>query len=369
MNRKQLVKSKRRRAASLRPFWRNNHLVDVAAWQAVCTGNPIMDLVKNQHYVPRFYLRHFCGSDDRLFAFDKPTGKKWNTTVESVANENYFYDHYELDKSSGKPQLLEHFFHPLEGDISTILNELTASLEDGTFTQLSAEHRAKLSIFLVYQFLRTKEKREELRQFIGEFARMIADIHLQQKGLSDSSYDIESDEALFQARFLLDRKNVEQLANILHRHIWIIIKNLTTRPFYTSDNPFVKKANIPHPVRSMNGIASPGIEIAFPIHPSYCLLLGERSFFAPLAAHDGFVMETHDEENITHYNSLQVIHSYRQVYCSKDDFVLVEAKIALSPDLATSDRIRVVAERGTAKPHKASFVSRILSQAKRWFSS
>lgn len=46
-----------------------------------------------QHYVPRFPLRNFCaGEKPKIWAFDKNTGKSFETNVRNVAGERDFYD-------------------------------------------------------------------------------------------------------------------------------------------------------------------------------------------------------------------------------------------------------------------------------------
>jgi hypothetical protein len=41
----------------------------------------IMNKVKNQHYVPRFYLKNFTNSDDKIFVFDITSDKVFQTAV------------------------------------------------------------------------------------------------------------------------------------------------------------------------------------------------------------------------------------------------------------------------------------------------
>ena len=168
---------------------------------------------------------------------------------------------------------------------------------------------------------------------------------------------------LFKHHFLLKREIVEEFANILNRHIWIIVKNESAKPFYTSDHPFVKQARVKHPVLSMEGIASLGIEIAFPIHPKYCLLLAERTYFADLAADDGKTMITTDVDNVTYYNSFQVMQSYRQVYCSQDDFGLAKQIILDNAAHADKERVRFEANTYSSTKQKRELLSALCD----WF--
>ena len=45
------------------------------------------------HYVPRFLPRHFCSGERlRLWAYDKRTGKSFQTNVQNIAGERTFYE-------------------------------------------------------------------------------------------------------------------------------------------------------------------------------------------------------------------------------------------------------------------------------------
>jgi len=116
-----------------------------------------MSLVKNQHYVPRFYLRNFCNSKEQIVSFDKINQRCYFTSIKNVANENYFYENEFIDQKANVEQYLEKYFHPLEDRIAKLLRKLIRSFEDDSFIILDQDSRADLSLFLIYQFVRTKE--------------------------------------------------------------------------------------------------------------------------------------------------------------------------------------------------------------------
>ena len=47
---------------------------------------------KKQHYVPKFYLRGFCGSGDTVFALDKESGGIFTPSVGDFCAERYLYE-------------------------------------------------------------------------------------------------------------------------------------------------------------------------------------------------------------------------------------------------------------------------------------
>ena len=54
--------------------------------------------VKNQHYVPRFYLKYFTFNKNQIWVYDKSNRRKYISSLENVACENYFYDNNKIDE-------------------------------------------------------------------------------------------------------------------------------------------------------------------------------------------------------------------------------------------------------------------------------
>ena len=104
------------------------------------------NIVKNQHYLPKFYLKGFCDQESKITIFDRERGEiRFNQNPQKYAVERYFYDtdSKELKKLFEKwvilypklcniiniddKQFIEHFFNRLETVIAklfeTILND------------------------------------------------------------------------------------------------------------------------------------------------------------------------------------------------------------------------------------------------------
>jgi hypothetical protein len=56
--------------------------------------------------------------------------------------------------------------------------------------------------------------------------------------------------------------------------------NDTGQPFYTSDHPVVRRANLTQGGRRLVGVRDPGIEFVFPLDSRHILLIPERAYFA-----------------------------------------------------------------------------------------
>ena len=78
-------------------------------------------------------------------------------------------------------------------------------------------------------------------------------------------------------RMILNSETILRIANTFANHIWILLKNKTHQPFFTSDNPIGTTEHIHNPYMAMSGISSEGVEVYFPISPDLMLLMFEKT--------------------------------------------------------------------------------------------
>jgi hypothetical protein len=301
---------------------------------------------KNQHYVPQFYLRNFSPDGARIHVYDKVTGKHFFTNIRNVAGENYFYDVPELDAMLGVEQFIEKFFHPAEKSAGKAISAILESLKKNRFKKLHPNLRSTLSTFLALQYLRTKETRTVLIELFEKLHTEMFRASLENTDTELKDVDFEAKlkkevENQFHATTILDPEMFITISTILKGHLWIILKNAMGKVLYTSDNPVVRHGNIKHPVLSFSGLASKGIEIAFPLSPEYLLLLAESEVFATVKNKNGKVLMMTDKENVTFYNSLQLLQSYRYIFAPEPDFDLADSMCNDNPNLRNVNKSRV----------------------------
>ena len=186
------------------------------------------DEVKNQHYVPQAYLRHFANSKEQIWVFDKSNGQEFQTNVRNVASERRFYDNDDLGSITGDRQFIEKQLGNLEGHYETLSQALVRDLSRGRFRSISPKYRHFLATYMVVQMLRTKESRIQHEHM----AKTI--LAIQKKAYRDRGLEIPSDTELLdgttpkemaqdvQHRTLLDGDHIREMAMILYRHIWVI---------------------------------------------------------------------------------------------------------------------------------------------------
>jgi hypothetical protein len=328
-----------------------------------------MSKVKRQHYVPKCYLKNFT-MNDKLYVFDKALEKSWNSTIDSISSEMYFYDINVVELFEKYPELfdekpldsvldmdeqeVEKFFSDkIEGRYATLLRNIISTF---TLSQLSnIEGKAiidiadkyEFSILVAFQIVRTREFREGIIQGSEVVTKKIFDVIARAEGNEELTDNVDfvfnrDFESLEHARFIMDYENIEKLAGILYHHIWIFAYNNTANPFYTSDNPLTKKANIEHPIMSYSGYASTGIELALPINSKIILMMYEKEHFKTFAGFDMKYVGFITEENVLYFNSIQVNTSYRQVYSATNDFSLAKNMCKVNEKLKDINYKRIV---------------------------
>jgi hypothetical protein len=286
-------------------------------------------------------LRRFSADGSRIHVFDKFSGRTFPSRIEDVASQNRFYDTVSepgLKADKQAPQATEQRLAALEGDAARALDALIQSIEQtGKVDPSTKDSVARL---LAAQVFRTLETRTAIVQVQEQMLEALQGEELE-PGLAAWLNDSQGLEnaALTQGLLLQDEPVLDSVAQALLAHIWTVGINKTGSPLWTSDHPLVRRAYVRHPVLGTSGLASPGIEISFPLNPTLILIMYERTHFHMLTPADGRTFAL-VPENIPYHNSLQVAQSYRQIYSPAGDFALAELMRREHPDLFTPDRKR-----------------------------
>lgn len=304
-----------------------------------------MSKIKNQHFVPQFYLRGFASENGQIYTFDKFRGKSFKTNIENVACEKNFYDLPKVDdrRDCIDDQIVEKSLSVLESEFSKSLDFLLLQVRKKRRRRdlFSADHKRNLALFLTIQFLRTREHRNQIMEITEKLGNGLLE-KFPDEDYGDYHVEVNQDWLpIFQANFMFDPEVIETFSQALLNHIWFIGVNNTDVPFFTSDHPFVKKEHITDPYMSFSGIASPGIELAFPLCPKFILILCERTAFKKFEKYENRIIPL-TTDNVTYYNCLQVVRSYRQIFSSKNDFKLVKGMFETHADAFSPDRTRIV---------------------------
>lgn len=259
-----------------------------------------MSKVKKGHHVPESYLKRFTHNGSQLFVFDKFTKRPFPANINDIATERYFYDiPTEFVTGKVKQQITEEILSDIETSFSNVSHGIIEAIKNNG--SITANQKEAMSYFLTVQILRTRKFRNLLQVVLNEKMAKLK-----------------------QAELMFNPANHNPIIKKLKNHIWIIGINKTTQPFYTSDNPIVRRAHKTHPIRSFTGFGSQGIEVAFPLSSRCIILMFEKTFFKKFVDLDCKSIPIFTENAVKAYNELQVLQSHRQIYCMTSEFALAE---------------------------------------------
>jgi len=126
------------------------------------------DTIKNQHYVPRFYLKAFYNKDGKIEIIDK---KKWEIlkprSVKNICSWDFFYainNKWEEDLAS---QIIEDLLSRKENDFSGIYKEFLFDILNNK--KIKEAHIWKLCDFVALLWMRSKRARQRLNSSLEKF--------------------------------------------------------------------------------------------------------------------------------------------------------------------------------------------------------
>lgn len=214
---------------------------------------------KNQHFVPRCYLRPFSKAAEaksiNLFNIDSERAIS-DAPVKGQCSGDYFY---------GEDQILERRLTQLEGEYARCLSAVS-----GEGYRLTAHHATVLRQFWLLQHMRTEAAARILVQMIeqidGDLGGLPTGYKIGIKAAVHTSMQI----------FFLDPRDISDLAVR-------VIRNRSSVPFITSDNPAVLTNRFyltaPSTAGNSPGIANAGSIGLLPVSPEILVLIFDRDVY------------------------------------------------------------------------------------------
>lgn len=274
------------------------------------------NVVKNQHYVPQFYLNYFTNKKNQLFVYDKFESKGFPSNARNIASEGYFYD-----VIKGKMQYIETYQNTeYEEAFSNFLPNFIDKIKHQRYFKLKKYEKVEIASYLSYQYIRTKRFREES-------ARLFTSPDLYN---SPAYFPPQTGHLILLSDPLL-LKDINE--NLMQNYYWIVGKNSTDKNFYTSDHPFVQRESLREVHRRYNkqfaDFSLLSYEISFPLTPKFIITFYNKKYYKGLRHYDRKVIEC-DKDNVDWFNNMQFIKSYRQIYSQNNDFSFIEKLVKVN---------------------------------------
>lgn len=251
---------------------------------------------KNQHYVPRCYLKPFTidgdGAAINVFNIDR---RKLitNAPVKNQCSRDYFY---------GQDDSLERAIQTLEQGYSSVLKEI---LMPGYKVQ--AEHQYVLQLFWLFQYLRTEGASMRCAEM---FADMLEPVNI------NGEFTMSVKEAVQAAMHTF-----AEIMDVVTDLKVCLLRNATSVPFVVSDDPAVLTNRWQlEDKRTRNkslGLRDAGAILLLPLSPNiYCLAYDPEVYRLPS---DGGWLTIRKVSDIEVLNEFQLIHCRANLYVDKKD--------------------------------------------------
>lgn len=252
---------------------------------------------KNQHFVPRCYLRPFtidsAGAAINLYNIDRQQFIPL-TPVKKQCSRDYFY---------GKDEKLERAIQSVEGGYGVVLREI---LRPGAV--LTDAHQIILRKFWLFQYLRTEAAAKRSVEMMNSMGMP--------EGLTDTSFRLAIKDAVIMAMHTF-----AEAMHIIDDLRICLIRNRTPIPFFTSDDPAVltnKWWFTDNRTRGLSfGLTSAGAIILLPLSPKL-LCLGYDGDVYSIPNNRGMV-DVRRERDIASFNQHQFLNCRANLFVQSED--------------------------------------------------
>ena len=306
----------------------------------------------DQHTVSRCYLKRFADANRKFFSFNKVHAKSspWGTKIATI--QEYFYDFHPttLEDPNADVQWVEKEFSRLENQYEEVLAAAVCEADAGA---ISYETGSSLAQFIALQWMRTEGRRAGILEIEQKAMQAIID-----KCYTENAPGVPPAkfirgvgyEPVLHANLMFDEAAVIRSAEKFWDLYWIVGRNTTSQPFFTSDDPVVLD-RIP-PENDGPGVPPGiGIQYSFPLSSKFTLVMFDRHMFSRTADTNGENIERRTldmvEANVERYNALQVAKSTQYVFCEENKFVLAKRLCSEEPQICDPARSREIVDATT----------------------
>ncbi len=263
-----------------------------------------------QHFIPQFYLRNF---GNKIYCFDKKEEKKFPSNPENIAVKSDFYG----GEYEGKPS-----FESILSQIEQVHSKaIMTLLEKKDYYKLNHEEKVSICEFFALQFLRTENRRNDMKFVYEEMLNLVSrkklPEYLKVKLTEKASIGHHLDAIIEYKKYAILFFNMK----------FITYENHTPIPFWTSDNPITKQNEYDkHPLGNL-GITNRGIEIHLSVSPTISIWAVDPTVFHLLPN----TYKTYQKQHVIRENFLQLKFSSRFVYSNTNRFHLVKSMLKDNP--------------------------------------
>ena len=312
---------------------------------------------RRQHFVPRWYLRNFSTAE-KLYAFDKVSGRSFRVGVGNIALENNFYT-LPFDDPAAEPiveqalsvadakcaKTVDKVLGRIEYYVRKFRNLKEACWRGETYSVLRPQDQAILAYLTVLQIARTPARRLGMEQAELALWEWTKKLFAGREDVDISTADPANqagDETTRHVAAMFSDGLVDTAATVAS---WSFVFHYKRqgRPLYTSDQPVVQRDMSETVTRRLEdrldgALISRIVQknmFYYPLSSRVLLTVFGGSEGGLVPALNGRVLELVDGEES---DAAQVAFSQRQVYCAQDDFGLARGVLVQYPQASNPNR-------------------------------
>lgn len=251
-------------------------------------GGSMSQRTKKQHFVPRFYLSHFCDEDGAVWTY-APKSEPRARKPEETAVETNFYS--PVMEGGERYDEVEKLLAQIESLAAPLWEELMSG------SKISGDARDKIAIFIAAQYLRSPAMLGAGAEMAASMAHRKVQLIASSKERHNKSIDqyevatgtrISPEDREKMREFIKDTENfklsvirsaglpilgaIEHLATLFTRFTWVVGRS-QSQHLITSDCP-VAKVSDPrtfHPIYGDGGFMNKTVRVTLPLSPSHIL--------------------------------------------------------------------------------------------------
>ncbi|WP_294216271.1 DUF4238 domain-containing protein [uncultured Sphingomonas sp.] len=277
---------------------------------------------KNQHYVPRCHMKPFTrdGEGVAINLLNHASGRVvLDAPVKSQCSRSYFY---------GEDLVLEKLLQGEEGKYAAIVRAIVAG------EAIDPAQRRFLRDFAYLQVSRTAGAIERRR------AALVGMDHVAHQGFEDVRK--ERPDTSHTQIMLSTMKTWAETAKHIHDLEVLLVRNTTSRDFFTSDDPaaLTNRVYLQRMKDYSFGLITVGTQIVMPLTPRVAMIAFDPGAYAPRGASKGWIVadRTVDVDAI---NELQLLNSVANLYfADRDDAGRIGLAFAAAAGRRPAERFR-----------------------------
>lgn len=307
---------------------------------------------KNQHFVPRFYLKYFSNnfkgktlgiynfSDDKYI----PNGGLYN----QAAND-YFY---------GEDLKVENAFGEIETETSILLKFI---FDTGTIPAYMSEAHLLLLVFVLSLSSRTEQAADSQNELLDKTIKKIFKDDPRVKGKLDD-FEIAWSNAVLTSLQVAMRSTP-----ILFDLKFKFLVNSTQVPFITSDHPVIKYNQFlerlkPH--GGITGLAQKGLQIFLPFHPQLYIVFYDSNVYGVGHKKESMI-EVNNEKDVDSLNVLQLVNAHKNLYFNEAmDKAKLEKLLSKGLHLRKNNLAKVLEYKSTIQDERRSLLHMYINDTK-----